>query len=116
LYTEAQALTWQDRRLVASGGGYQGPWQMNESMYDYVDDPAAAIDGTGSIGVVWADQARQDIFFPWSVGEEEAADIHFSKSLDQGLSFMAPKIAHQRVAERPVVVRKPDNAGGAKGP
>ena len=63
LYTETLALTWQDRKLVASGGGDQGPWQMNESVYDYVDDPAAAIDETGSIGVVWADQALKDIFF-----------------------------------------------------
>jgi hypothetical protein len=39
--------------------------------------------------------AQGIVYLAWSVGEEEAADIHFSKSLDQGLSFMAPKIAHQ---------------------
>ena len=37
-------VTWQERMLVASGGGYQGPWQMNASVYDYVDDPAVALD------------------------------------------------------------------------
>jgi hypothetical protein len=63
LYVEARALAWQDRILTASGGGYRGPWRMNESVYDYVDDPAAAIDAEGSIGVVWADQAQKDIFF-----------------------------------------------------
>lgn len=63
LHAETLGLTWQDRIMIASGGGYRGPWQMNESVYAYVDDPAAAIDETGSTGVVWADQARKDIFF-----------------------------------------------------
>jgi hypothetical protein len=63
LGAETLELTWQDRIMIASGGGYRGPWQMNESVYDYVDDPAAALDEKGSIGVVWADQARKDIFF-----------------------------------------------------
>jgi hypothetical protein len=63
LYAKTWALTWQERILTASGGGYQGPWRMNASVYDYVDDPAAAIDEQGSIGVVWADQARKDLFF-----------------------------------------------------
>ena len=56
-------VTWQERMLIASGGGYQGPWHMNASVYDYVDDPAVALDAQGAIGVVWADQARKDIFF-----------------------------------------------------
>jgi hypothetical protein len=56
-------VTWQERMLIASGGGYQGPWQMNASVYDYVDDPAVALDAQGAIGVVWADQAQKDIFF-----------------------------------------------------
>jgi hypothetical protein len=56
-------VTWQERMLIAAGGGYQGPWQMNASVYDYVDDPAVALDAQGAIGVVWADQARKDIFF-----------------------------------------------------
>jgi hypothetical protein len=63
LSAETLALTWQERIMTASGGGYQGPWHMNASVYDYVDDPAAAIDEQGAIGVVWADQARKDIFF-----------------------------------------------------
>lgn len=63
LCAETLELSWRDRIMTASGGGYRGPWQMNESVYNYVDDPAAAIDETGSIGVVWADQARKDIFF-----------------------------------------------------
>jgi hypothetical protein len=63
LSAQTLALTWQERMLIASGGGYQGPWHMNASVYDYVDDPAAALDAQGAIGVVWTDQARKDIFF-----------------------------------------------------
>jgi hypothetical protein len=63
LSATTRAVTWQEPMMIASGGGYQGPWRMNASVYDYVDDPAVAIDEQGTIGVVWADQARKDIFF-----------------------------------------------------
>ena len=63
LSAKTPALTWHERMMTASGGGYQGPWRMNASVYDYVDDPAVAIDAQGAIGVVWVDQARKDIFF-----------------------------------------------------
>jgi hypothetical protein len=55
-------VSWSEKIQVASGGGYRGPWRMNESMYDYVDDPTVAIDDQGVIGVAWADQSRKDIF------------------------------------------------------
>lgn len=57
------AVTWREKIEVASGGGYKGPWRMNESEYDYVDDPTVAIDAKGFVGVAWADQSRKDIFF-----------------------------------------------------
>lgn len=60
---DPSGLTWHETIEVAAGGGYRGPWRMNESNYDYVDDPTVAIDGQGAVGVAWADQARQDIFF-----------------------------------------------------
>jgi hypothetical protein len=59
----ATEIVWGDRIEVASGEAYRGPWRMNESNFHYVDDPSVAIDNQGSVGVVWADQARQDIFF-----------------------------------------------------
>jgi len=57
----AAGVTWEPRLEVASGGGYRGPWRMNESEYDYVDDPTVAIDDRGVIAVSWVDQARKDV-------------------------------------------------------
>ncbi len=60
---DPSGVTWDEKIEVASGGGYRGPWRMNESEYDYVDDPTVAINEQGFVGVAWADQSRQDIFF-----------------------------------------------------
>ncbi len=60
---DPSGVTWDERIEVASGGGYRGSWRMNQSEYDYVDDPTVAIDAQGLVGVAWADQSRQDIFF-----------------------------------------------------
>ncbi|MCH9012823.1 MAG: exo-alpha-sialidase [Proteobacteria bacterium] len=60
---DAPGVTWDERIEVASGGGYRGPWRMNESEYDYVDDPTVAVDERGLVGIAWADQSGQDIFF-----------------------------------------------------
>ncbi len=57
------AATWSEKIEVAAGGGFRGPWRMNESEYDYVDDPTVAINQQSFIGVAWADQSRRDIFF-----------------------------------------------------
>ena len=48
---------------VALGNARRGAWRMNESDFDYVDDPTVAITDDGHIGVAWADQARQNVFF-----------------------------------------------------
>lgn len=56
-------VTWDKKIEVASGGAFRGPWRMNESEFDYVDDPTVAISRNGVVGVAWADQARKDIFF-----------------------------------------------------
>lgn len=86
-------LTWQDRMMIASGGGYRGPWQMNASVYDYVDDPAAAIDAKGATGVVWADQARQDIFFQrFSPGGRGELPEPVNVSKNPGTFSWLPKI------------------------
>jgi hypothetical protein len=46
-----------------AGGGHKGPWQMNESEYDYVDDGTVAVDAQGSVAVAWVDQAQKDVLF-----------------------------------------------------
>lgn len=55
-------VTWGEAVAVASGGGHRGPWRMNESEYDFVDDPTVAIDEDGVVALAWGDQARQDVF------------------------------------------------------
>jgi hypothetical protein len=56
-------VIWGEKSEVASAGGYRGAWRMNESDYAYVDDPTVAINAQGVVAVVWADQARKDLFF-----------------------------------------------------
>lgn len=48
---------------VANGRAHRGPWLMNETDLDYVDDPTVAITDDGDIGVAWVDQDRQSVFF-----------------------------------------------------
>jgi hypothetical protein len=61
--TAEPAITWCSTIEVAAGGGHRGPWRMNESQYDYVDDASVAIDARGAAAVVWVDQRRKDVFF-----------------------------------------------------
>jgi hypothetical protein len=62
-YAAAAPLAWKGGTEIAAGRGEHGPWHQNESRYDYVDDPAAAIDGRGDVAVAWVDQGRKDVFF-----------------------------------------------------
>jgi hypothetical protein len=62
LLADPAEVTWGEAVAVASGGGYRGPWRMNESEYRFVDDPTVAMDEDGVVAVAWADQARQDVF------------------------------------------------------
>ena len=61
-------LVWHGSAEIAAGRGRRGPWQMNESRYDYVDDPSVAIDARGGVLVAWVDQARKDVHF-WKDGK-----------------------------------------------
>jgi hypothetical protein len=60
---DPSGVTWDGQVEVASGGGYRGPWRMNESEFHYVDDPTVAINERGFVGVAWADQSQRDILF-----------------------------------------------------
>jgi hypothetical protein len=57
------AIAWDGSTDIAAGRGVKGPWQQNNSRYDYVDDPSVAIDGSGRLAVAWVEQARKDVFF-----------------------------------------------------
>jgi hypothetical protein len=56
-------LVWHGSTDIAVGRAERGPWQMNESRYDYVDDATVAMDERGGIAVAWVDQARKDVLF-----------------------------------------------------
>lgn len=82
---EASGVTWHERVEIASGNAFQGPWRMNESMFDYVDDPTVAIDEEGVVSIAWVDQSRQDIFFQVLApdGEEQLEEpVNVSRSPD----------------------------------
>ena len=57
------SLLWLGSSEIAAGRAERGPWQMNESRYDFVDDPTVAIDARGEFAVAWVDQATKDVYF-----------------------------------------------------
>jgi hypothetical protein len=59
----AATIAWQGVTEIATGAGERGSWQQNESRYDFVDDPAVAMDARGGVAVVWVDQKAKDVFF-----------------------------------------------------
>jgi hypothetical protein len=71
------SLVWLGSTEIAAGRGERGPWRMNESRYDYVDDPSVAIDERGGAIVAWVDQARKDVYF-WKNGKS----VNVSRSPD----------------------------------
>jgi hypothetical protein len=58
-----EPVAWRGIVEIASGRAERGPWRMNESHFDYVDDPSVALDERGEAAVVWVDQASKDVFF-----------------------------------------------------
>jgi hypothetical protein len=57
------AIVWHGSTEIAAGRAERGPWQQNESRYDYVDDPAVAIDERGGVAFAWVDQEKKDVYF-----------------------------------------------------
>ena len=56
-------VDWQSAVEIAQGRGERGPWQQNESRYDFVDDPSVALAPDGQAAVAWVDQARKSVLF-----------------------------------------------------
>ena len=63
LSAAASEIRWSPPFEIATGGGVRGPWQQNDSRYDYVDDPSVAIERHGGTGIAWVDQGEKDVFF-----------------------------------------------------
>jgi hypothetical protein len=86
-------LVWHGSTDIAVGRAERGPWQMNESRYDYVDDPTVAIDERGGIAVAWVDQARKDVLFQRfsAAGRKLGQSVNVSRS--PGVFSWLPRIA-----------------------
>lgn len=56
-----EAVRWAEPVELARGAGLRGPWQQNDSRYDFVDDPAVVFRPDGSLVVAWVDQARKAV-------------------------------------------------------
>jgi hypothetical protein len=86
-------LLWHGATDIAVGRAERGPWQMNESRYDYVDDPTVAIDERGGIAVAWVDQARKDVLFQRfsAQGRKLGQSVNVSRS--PGVFSWLPRIA-----------------------
>lgn len=78
----AEPLSWHGSNDVAAGRAERGPWRMNESRFDYVDDPSVAIDERGEAAVVWVDQARKDVLFQRfsATGARRGEPVNVSRS------------------------------------
>jgi hypothetical protein len=87
------ALIWHGSTEIAVGRAERGPWRMNESRYDYVDDPTVAVLGGGAIAVAWVDQARKDVLFQKldPRGKKLAEPVNVSRS--SGIFSWLPRLA-----------------------
>ena len=86
-------LVWHGATDIAVGRAERGPWQMNESRYDYVDDPTVAIDERGAIAVAWVDQARKDVLFQRFSAEGRKLGQSVNVSRSPGVFSWLPRIA-----------------------
>jgi hypothetical protein len=86
-------LVWHGSTDIAVGRAERGPWQMNESRYDYVDDPTVAIDERGGIAVAWVDQARKDVLFQRFSAEGRKLGQSVNVSRSPAVFSWLPRIA-----------------------
>lgn len=87
------ALVWHGATEVASGRAELGPWQMNESRWDYVDDATVAIDERGEILVAWVDQGHKDVFFRKCSRDGKALSQSVNVSRSPKIFSWLPRIA-----------------------
>ena len=89
----AAELAWKPPLEVAAGRGERGPWQQNESRYDYVDDASVALGPDGAASVVWVEQGRKDVFLQRfdAAGARQGEALNVSRS--PGTFSWLPRIA-----------------------
>jgi len=86
-------IAWGERVEVASGNAHRGPWRMNNSEYDFVDDGTVAINDQGYIAVAWADHVKQDIFIQlFSPDNQPLLDQPVNVSRSEGIFSWLPRV------------------------
>lgn len=97
-------VAWEPSVQVAAGAGVRGPWQQNESRYDFVDDPSVLLDEEGGLVVAWVDQARKAVLVQRrpAIGASGRAPVEVAR---QPRSFSwIPKLVGVPGAPRQVLV------------
>jgi hypothetical protein len=89
------ALIWHGATEITTGRALLGPWQMNESRWDYVDDPSVALDERGGAAVVWVDQGRKDVFFQRFSVDGRPLGKPFNASRSPKIFSWLPRVALQ---------------------
>jgi hypothetical protein len=89
----AAEIAWKPAAQVADGRGVRGPWQQNESNYDYVDDPSVAIDDAGSVALVWVDQHGKDVFFQLYSPQDTPSGERINVSRSPATFSWLPRVA-----------------------
>ncbi|MDZ7749677.1 MAG: sialidase family protein [Halofilum sp. (in: g-proteobacteria)] len=87
-------LQWRAPVTVASGAGHRGPWRMNASVFDYVDDATVTWLAGGDAAVAWVDQARKDVFVQrYGPGGEARLPAPVNVSGSPGVFSWLPRLA-----------------------
>jgi hypothetical protein len=81
-------IAWKPAIEIAAGPGVRGPWQQNESRYDYLDDPSVAMGEDAVAALAWVDQRRKDVFFR-RLGERAAVNVSRSPATFSWLPRLA---------------------------
>jgi hypothetical protein len=101
----ARGITWNRPIEIAAGGGQRGPWQQNDSQYDYVDDPSVALGVDGAAYVVWVDHRPKDVLLQiYEVGGKPRFAAPIDVSRTPAVFSWLPRIVLSPVNPRDVFV------------
>src|SRR5438067_9425330 len=100
----AAPLEWLGVVELARGRGERGPWQQNESRYDFVDDGTVAFDERGTLLVAWVDQSQKDVFLQRRDAEGAALGEPVNVSRSPDTFSWLPRIAVSSADPRRIFV------------